>query len=397
LVRDDVPRRRFAFISSNFTWGGSEILWSAAAEALARDGHGVTVYKNRLPRREGHVPALRSASCRLIELARFPFLPNKLYSFAAMFTPYLSVAYQALHLHVSLRVRRRPDLVVLSQGGNHDGWLLGGVCRRLGVPYVLICQKATDLYWPQDRWLPEVRAIYAGARHAFFVSEHNRTLTEEQIGQRIEGASVVRNPFLVPWDSAPAWPDSGSGYRFACVGRLYPKEKGQDIVLRVLASEKWRGRPVSLTFYGDGEQRQGLEAMARLLGLTNVSFAGYRDDVSTIWADNHALVLPSRAEGLPLVLVEAMLCGRVPIVTDVAGSTEVVADGRTGFVAAAAAEASFDEALERAWQRREEWPAIGAAAAAEIRRLVPRDPGGTLADALLRLVGEGQETVPGEP
>jgi glycosyltransferase involved in cell wall biosynthesis len=387
-MRDSVPRRKFVFISSNFTWGGSEILWSGAAEALARAGHHVAVYKNRLPRGEGNVPALRAAGCRLFELARFPFLPNKLYSFVAMFTPYLSVAYQALRLHVSLKLRRRPDLVVLSQGGNHDGWLLGGVCRRLGVPYVLICQKATDLYWPQDRWRDEVRAIYAGALHAFFVSEHNWRLTEEQIGARIDRASVARNPFLVPWDHAPAWPDSDAGFRFASVGRLYPKEKGQDIILRVLASEKWRGRPVSLTVYGDGEQRQGLEAMAKLLGLTNVAFAGYAEDVAAIWAKHHALLLPSRAEGLPLVVVEAMLCGRVPVVTDVGGNKEVVDDGRTGFIAAAAAEGSFDEAMERAWQRRNEWPDIGAAAAEEIRRLVPSDPPGTLAEALLRLAGE---------
>jgi glycosyltransferase involved in cell wall biosynthesis len=389
-----VPRRRFAFISSNFTWGGSEILWSAAAEALARSGHEVSVYKNRLPRGEGNVPALKGAGCRLVELARFPFLPNKLFSFAAMFTPYLSIGYQALRLHLSLKLRRRPDLIVLSQGGNHDGWLLGGVCRRLGIPYILICQKATDLYWPQDRWLPEVRAIYSGALHTFFVSEHNRRLTEEQIGQRIDKASVARNPFLVPWENNLEWPDSGSGFRLACVGRLYPKEKGQDILLRVLASDKWRSRPVSLTFYGGGEQRQGLEAMAGLLGLGNVTFAGYEDDVTSIWARHHALVLPSRAEGLPLVLVEAMLCGRVPIVTDVAGNSEVVEEGKTGFIAAAAVEKSFDEALERAWQRRAEWPSIGAAAAVEIRRLVPPDPGAALAEALLRLAGEGSGPAP---
>jgi len=178
------------------------------------------------------------------------------------------------------------------------------------------------------------------------------------------------------------------------VGRLYPKEKGQDILLRVLASDKWRSRPVSLTFYGGGEQRQGLEAMAGLLGLGNVTFAGYEDDVTSIWARHHALVLPSRAEGLPLVLVEAMLCGRVPIVTDVAGNSEVVEEGKTGFIAAAAVEKSFDEALERAWQRRAEWPSIGAAAAVEIRRLVPPDPGAALAEALLRLAGEGSGPAP---
>jgi glycosyltransferase involved in cell wall biosynthesis len=124
-------------------------------------------------------------------------------------------------------------------------------------------------------------------------------------------------------------------------------EKGQDLLLRVLARERSRTRPVSVTFYGSGHQREGLEGMAQQLGLTNVTFAGFVRDIAAIWTDHHALVLPSRCEGLPLVLVEAMLSGRVAIVTDVGGSSEVIEDNRTGFLAAAATEDSLDEAMER--------------------------------------------------
>ena len=379
-------RRRIVFISSNFTWGGSEVLWSEAAGILAERGHDVRAYKNRLSRRDGAVVRLRARKVRLIELASFPALPNRLYSLVAMFLPYVSIAYQALRLHLSLRVRARPDLVVISQGGNHDGWMLAAVCRRLKLPYVLVSQKASDLYWPQDRWLGEVRANYAAARHAFFVSHHNLVLTQEQIGTKIENATVVRNPFNVAYDARPAWPDEDGTVRIACVGRLYPMEKGQDILLRVLARPEWRGRPVSVTFYGAGEQRDGLAGMARFLGLTNVQFAGYTDDVASIWAHHHLLALPSRAEGLPLALVETMLCGRVAIVTDVAGNSELLEDGVTGFVADAACEAGFAEALERAWQRREDWPAIGEAAARHVRTEVPANPSAAFADALLGLI-----------
>jgi hypothetical protein len=55
----------------------------------------------------------------------------------------------------------------------------------------------------------------------------------------------------------------------------------------------------------------------------------------------HALVLTSRCEGLPLSLVEAMLSGRVPIVTDVGGNREVVNEA-CGFLAASASEAAVD-------------------------------------------------------
>jgi glycosyltransferase involved in cell wall biosynthesis len=389
-----LPSSSFVFISSNYVWGGSEELWSEAAAALARRGHRVTVYKNRLSRREGNVAAMQAAGCSLVELARFPLLPNQLYSLVAKFAQPLSVGYQAVRLHFCLKLRRRPALVVVSQGGNHDGWLLATVCRRLGLPYVLVSQKATDLYWPDDRWRDRIRDMYGAARHAFFVARHNLQLAQEQIGATLASASVVRNPFKVEWDASKPWPQ-GDICRFACVGRLYPKEKGQDLLLRVLAKDKWRQRPVTLTVFGAGEQRAGLEAMAAYLGLRGVRFAGYADDIDRLWEQHHALVLPSRAEGLPLVVVEAMLSGRVAIVTDVGGNAEAVADDVNGFVAAAPTEAALDEAMERAWQRRAEWPEIGRRAAEAMRGAVPPDPAAAFADQVLRLAA-GEDLSGGE-
>jgi glycosyltransferase involved in cell wall biosynthesis len=374
---------RFSFVSSNFSWGGSEDLWSETAAVLASRGHLVDVYKNRLERDEGNVPLMVKSGCRLTELARFALLPKKFSATLATYSHQLSIACQSMKLLTCLRLRRRPDLVILSQGGNHDGWPLGSVCRWLGLPYVLIIQKASDLYWPDDRWRANVQTLYGEARHSFFVAMHNRHLTEEQIGRPVERASVVRNPFKVSFDDVPAWPPSDSGFRFACVGRLYVKEKGQDVLLRVLARDKWRARNVRLTIFGTGEHEQALREMAAHLGLDNVAFGGFAADIDRLWADHHALLLASRAEGLPLVVVEAMLCGRVPIVTDVGGNREVVADGATGFVAAAPTEDAFDDAMERAWQARHRWPEIGARAARAIRDFVPPDPAAIFAEQVI--------------
>ncbi|HEV2865266.1 MAG TPA: glycosyltransferase, partial [Allosphingosinicella sp.] len=369
----------------------------AAAATLAARGCRVTVFKNRLDPREPGVERLRAAGCRLKELAKLPLLPRMIYSAIAIFTYPLTFGYQAVRFYLSLRLRRRPDLLVISQGGNHDGWLYAQVAIRLRLPFVLISQKATDLYWPLDTRRGWIREAYEGARWSFFVSRHNLALTQEQLGIRLEHASVARNPFNVTWEASREWPRTDLGFRFACIGRLYPKEKGQDLVLRVLARPKWRARPVSLTFFGSGEQAAGLAGMADFLGLENVRFGGFVQDVDAVWADHHALVLPSRAEGLPLVLVEAMLCGRVAIVTDVAGNPEVVEDGVTGFLARAATEDALDEAMERAWQRRGEWREIGALAAERIRRLVPRDPAAVMADHLLGLCDSAPPAIEAGP
>jgi len=374
------------FVSGNRTWGGSEELWSATAAVLASDGHSVTVFKSGVDDSEPRIRRLRALSSRIRDLARFPLMPRRLFTFVRSLSSGAAYGHEVVRLLIGLALSRRPDLVVVSQGGNHDGYFLAEVCRRLRLPYAIVSHKASELYWPADWQQKTIAAVYRASRACFFVSEHNRRLTEEQLGFPLPHAAVVRNPFLVPWEPRADWPDDRSELRLACIGRLHPKEKGQDLLLRVLARRRWRDRPLSVTFYGDGLQRASLERMARNLGLTNVTFAGFVRDVPAIWSGHHGLILPSRCEGLPIALVEAMLSGRVPIVTDVGGNAEVVDDGATAYVAAAPTEDALDNAMERAWNERHRWREIGAAAAARIRTLIPREPERCFAKHLVELV-----------
>lgn len=384
---------RLVFVSCNETaWGGSEELWSRAALSLVEAGIDVRAAKPRVDRSAAPVVALADLGIKVIDLARIGFLPRKLVSLLQFLFRPASMAIQLIPLWWLLW-RRRPDLVVLSQGGNWDGTHLGMVLQRLKVPYVLICQKATDLYWPPDHLRARVRAFAQEARHIFFVSHHNHTLFEQQIGCALPRASVVRNPFLVDYAAPLPWPTEQGPVRFACVGRLYPLEKGQDMLLRVLARPKWRERDLTVDFYGSGVIAEGLAEMAKFLGCENVSFKGQVEDVAQIWRTHHALILPSRSEGLPLVLIEAMLAGRVAVVSKAGGSAEVVDDGETAFLMAGQDEDGLDAALERAWLARDRWPEIGAAAAQAIRRLVPPDPAAELAGQILALAHPARDSV----
>ncbi len=377
-------RVQVAFVSSNETpWGGSEELWARTALILAGRGHAVSVYKPNVPHDNPQIRALIAAGCRVVDLNRVWPLRGRLSNMAARAFRAVSMAYHLVMFWIWTRARR-PDFVILSQGGTWDGFQYAQLLRRAGIRFATISQKATDLYWPPDFLRDSIAGGYEAATASFFVSEHNRRLTEEQIAAPIRNAVVVRNPFLVDW-AIPVrsdWPEPGAVVRFACVGRLYAMEKGQDLLLRVLAWDKWRARPLTVTFFGEGMHERGLQEMARFLGLSNVTFAGQTSEVPEIWNQHHALLLPSRAEGLPLVLVETMLSGRVAIITDAGGSAEMFEDGESGFLPAAATEASLDEAMERAWQRLGDWPAIGAAAACEVRKRVPQNPAADLADRI---------------
>jgi glycosyltransferase involved in cell wall biosynthesis len=215
------------------------------------------------------------------------------------------------------------------------------------------------------------------ALRCYFVSNVNRRLFENQIGRELPNAEVIYNPFNVDFNASPPWPTlSPDGeLALACVARLHPPSKGQDILLEALADPVWRNRSWHLSLFGDGPMKNGIERMVQRLGLENrVRLQGYVTSVERIWAENHVLVMPSRYEGLPLAMVEAMLCSRSVVATDVAGHSEVVDDGVTGFLAGSSTVASVRRALERLWARRMHLQAMGQAAAESIRTHIPSDP-----------------------
>jgi glycosyltransferase involved in cell wall biosynthesis len=255
-----------------------------------------------------------------------------------------------------------------------EGVEVARACRADGLPYVLLIQSANEALWWDDAFLDDLLGSYRGAAACFFVSENNRRLVEAQLACELPNAAVVRNPFNVRYHASPPWPDPSGGLRLACVGQLAPVAKGQDLIFQVLREERWRRRDVQLSLFGGGQNERTVRRLAQLYDLTGVRFEGFTTDVEGIWAAHHALLLPSRHEGLPLAVVEAMLCGRVCIVTDVAGNAELIEDNVNGFLAAAPTAALLAEAMERAWERRDDWRGIGALAADAVRRRIPPDP-----------------------
>lgn len=370
-------------------WGGSEELWADAALYLARTGHQVSILKTAVDFRHPRILQLLGAGC-LVEAAWLrPTVLQRLLNRA------LPLRWRWPDSHPQrVRMQRyfrrvQPDLVVVAQGSNFDGLPFADLCRRLELPFALLAQKAAEIFFPPWDQRAEARAAYRAARHCFFVAQRNLEVTQHQLGMVLPRASVVRNPFNVPHTSPcpPLAPATEAVY-LACVARLEVLDKGQDVLLWLLSQPKWQQRPLHVSFYGAGGDQPALEEMAQLLGLAGrVTFAGQVANVAQIWATHHALVLPSRFEGLPLALVEAMLCGRPAIATDVGGTAELLLDNETGFLAAAPTVQALDDALERAWTRRAEWPAIGERAAQHARATIPPQPGAELARQLAQLAG----------
>ncbi|QDV34188.1 glycosyltransferase [Tautonia plasticadhaerens] len=124
--------------------------------------------------------------------------------------------------------------------------------------------------------------------------------------------------------------------RLAWVGRMVPR-KGLDTLLDALALLAADPEPpeFELELIGDGPDRRRLERRAGALGLPGrIRFAGWGGppDVRRAIRGARALVLPSEAEGLPNVLLEAMALGRPVVSTGVDGIPELVLDGVNGWL-----------------------------------------------------------------
>src|SRR5262245_60231343 len=118
---------RFVSVSGNRAWGGREELWSATASALAADGHRVGVLKSSIDESQPSIQRLRAHSCVIRDMARFPLMPRRLFTLIRLLSSNGAYAHEVLRLFLGLVLSRHPDLVLISQGGNHDGYFFAEV------------------------------------------------------------------------------------------------------------------------------------------------------------------------------------------------------------------------------------------------------------------------------
>jgi glycosyltransferase involved in cell wall biosynthesis len=153
------------------------------------------------------------------------------------------------------------------------------------------------------------------------------------------------------------------------VGRL-DKYKGQEYLLDALKLSLEQGRPHRLVLVGDGPLRPALHARAVHLGIADrVVFAGARVDVAPFLALADCFALASTEEGLPGSVLEAMSMATACLATASGGVSEVILDGKTGFLARPGDAGALAQKLADILEDPEGSKAVGRAA----RELVERD------------------------
>ncbi len=382
-------RNHIGFVSLLRTGsGGSEMLWTQAARQLKAEGFRITVFHHVKPGVKDGLKLWADIAESVNCLPKRMNLVHRIFEVCRR----LVMNHEPESKFRSTLRRIRPELVIINCGGHLAGNELAEDCRALHQPYAVIVQLANNLEWPSDSFRDTYKNMYLCSELNVFVSHQNLEIVEAMLGQRLKNAVIIRNPCLLTSEQRNLpWPSEATPVQMALPARLDIHDKGHNILLHLLAQPKWLDREWLLNLYGQGRHEQGIRDLSHLLGLGNrVRFFGHVADPAEIWRNNHLLVMPSRAEGLPLALIEAMHVGRPSVVTDVGGNRELVVDGETGFIADASTTKSISDALERAWQAQDQWPEIGQQARRKVEALWQEDPAEHLAGRIKAVLVEAQ-------
>lgn len=379
---------RIAIIStmSGFSWGGSEELWAAMANEALNESLDVAVSVYRWPSNPPKLLELQQKGAQIFQRYN-PGLQSKHAIIRNVINKLVSIYQTNPKYTVPFReiLNLNPDVVCINQGSTYDLVYWRGLLSylyKMSIPYVVLCQANNDAYILNRINQKAAIEFFEHASRVLFVSHNNMRLTERQIAKILPNALVLQNPVNLSDITVVAWPDSEI-LCMASVARLDATFKGQDVLFEAL-SQVWQSRDWRLRLYGTGSDKDYLEALAKHYGISErVEFRGHVEDVRAIWLENHLLVLPSRAEGTPLALIEAMLCGRPSVVTDVGGNAEWVKELQTGFIAEAPTAKSFSAALERAWLAQDNWKQMGVKAHEYATARLDNSPGRSLLKIVL--------------
>lgn len=164
---------------------------------------------------------------------------------------------------------------------------------------------------------------------------------ETLVGLPPGSVSTIHNG--VPDERRPPAPRPRPGPLIGAIGRLEP-QKGFDLLIRALREVD----NASLVLVGDGSEREPLERLARELGVAErITWIGWTDRVRSYLETFDVFALPSRFEGFPLAMLEALLARAAVVATDVGSVAEAVHDGETGLLVPAEDPAALAAATRR--------------------------------------------------
>jgi colanic acid/amylovoran biosynthesis glycosyltransferase len=242
-----------------------------------------------------------------------------------------AVLHTWLGVYFSLLLKGRNVEHIHVHHGYFSSWVAMVAARLLGISFSMTLH-GSDLL---------VHAAFLdtklkNCKFCVTVSEFNRRHILKQY--EVEPSKVIVQRMGVHvQENDPAWPTTNSERQdllMLAVGRLHPV-KDHAFLIRSCHELKKRGLRFSCQIAGEGLERASLEKLIRELGLeAEIKLLGHvpRHQLEAYYRNADLVVLTSRSEGVPLVLMEAMALARPVLAPAITGIPELVLHGKTGFL-----------------------------------------------------------------
>ncbi len=231
-------------------------------------------------------------------------------------------------LHQAIRASQ-PDIVISFMNSINVYTILA--CWNLTIP-TIVCEHIYPGFSDANKiWQQAMKWAY---RHADLVTVLTQNALPFYPADRGYRAIVMPNPVMAP-DSAIATERVLPTPSLLAIGRLQP-QKGFDLLLRAFDRLQAKHPDWQLTILGEGPMRAELEALRSKLKLTDrVHLIGAVQNVPDYLRQADLFVLPSRFEGFPMALCEALAYGLPAIAADcLSGPRDIIDDGVNGLLVA---------------------------------------------------------------
>jgi glycosyltransferase involved in cell wall biosynthesis len=304
---------RIDFVINAIRGGGAERVLAALSEVFLKKGHQVKIISFEAI--SDQYPM--NPSIQRIKLSK-QVLPT-------------AKASNLWNLYKYYKVKtNRPDVVISFLSLNNLISIL--VCKYLGIP-VIVSEHHNHLHVDNPKWLTKFtwKRIYRYANWVTVLTKYDEPFFKKYKCN----VYVMPNPCSFPISEEVERPREKTVIAIGKLNRYH--HKGFDNLIEIMSKVLPEKKDWHLKIVGDGEN--GLKYLKELVknkGIEDqVEFAGFRKDVKSLLEKSSIFILPSRYEGLPMVLLEAMSQGTTCIAYDcITGPSEIIDNRQNGLLIA---------------------------------------------------------------
>ena len=290
-------------------WGGGEKWMVTAGKGLKERGHHVT-----LSGKSNSVFLTKAKESGL------DILPLNIY---ADYNP-----FKILHTKWILK-KKKIDVIVLNL--NKDIRVAGIAARMADIP-VIIARNGIQLFsdkWKHKMTIKLVDGIITNSKSIKNAYNQFSWMNKNKTRVIYNGLGLKKN--IKPLDIKTIWNIPKNHVVFVAAGRLVP-QKGFDLLIEAANRLKKSTRPFTLLIAGMGKDRKSLQEKIVLNKLSNVKLIGFQNNLPPILKASDYVIMPSRQEGMPNVVMESMALGKSVLAAKVNGVSELMDHNRTGYI-----------------------------------------------------------------